>query len=52
MEHLLKVIPFIVAFQDDVLINGVNDADHFANLDETLTRHSKSQKIQIQIDAT
>ena len=40
-------IPFVVAFQDDVLISGANDADHLANLNEVLRRiHDANLKVK------
>ena len=38
MEGLLKGIPLVVVYLDDILVSGVDDADHLRNLDEVLSR--------------
>uniref|UniRef100_A0A1A7YSF0 Gypsy retrotransposon integrase-like protein 1 n=2 Tax=Iconisemion striatum TaxID=60296 RepID=A0A1A7YSF0_9TELE len=38
MESLLKGIPMVAVYLDDVLVSGVDAADHIKNLDEVLTR--------------
>jgi len=38
MENLLKAIPNVVVFQDDVMITGRNDAEHLCNLEAVLKR--------------
>ena len=38
MESLLKGIPGVVAYLDDILITGKTDKDHLKSLDEVLNR--------------
>lgn len=38
MEGLLKEIPHVAVYLDDILVSGENEADHLKNLDEVLTR--------------
>ena len=38
MENLLEAIPNVVVFQDDALITGRNDAEHFCNIEAVLKR--------------
>ncbi|XP_030580469.1 uncharacterized protein K02A2.6-like [Archocentrus centrarchus] len=38
MEGLLKGIPLVAVYLDDILMSGVNEADHLKNLDEVLVR--------------
>ncbi|XP_041651122.1 uncharacterized protein K02A2.6-like [Cheilinus undulatus] len=38
MESLLKGIPFVTVYLDDILVSGVDEADHLENLDTVLAR--------------
>lgn len=38
MEGLLKGIPRMAVYLDDILVSGENEADHLKNLDEVLSR--------------
>lgn len=38
MENLLKGIPLVAVYLDDILVSGVDKADHLCNLDEVLRR--------------
>uniref|UniRef100_A0A3B3B4L9 Gypsy retrotransposon integrase-like protein 1 n=1 Tax=Oryzias melastigma TaxID=30732 RepID=A0A3B3B4L9_ORYME len=38
MENLLKGIPLVVVYLDDILVSGKDEADHLKNLTEVLSR--------------
>lgn len=38
MEGLLRGIPMVVVYLDDILVSGEDEADHLKNLDEVLSR--------------
>lgn len=38
MENLLKEIPLLAVYLDNILVSGVGEADHLRNLDEVLCR--------------
>ena len=41
MEHLLKDIPSVVVYLDDILITGRTDAEHLATLERVLDQLEK-----------
>ena len=43
MEHLLKGIPGVIAYIDDILITGRDEASHLKTLEEVLKRLSEGQ---------
>ena len=38
IESILQGIPFVVVRADDILVSGIDDADHLANLKNVLVR--------------
>lgn len=38
MENLLKGIPLVAVYLNDIMVSGVDEADHLRNLDEVLCR--------------
>lgn len=38
MDQLLRNIPGVISFQDDILISGVDSKDHFNNLKEVCSK--------------
>ena len=40
MENLLKEIPGVVVYVDDILISGKSESEHLATLQEVLQRHA------------
>ena len=45
MEGVLKDIPGVVVYLNDILITGRTDADHLKSLQETLSRLERAGKV-------